>query len=100
MNQIYCVGWSHHNSPVVFREKIALSSDEIVKIIRLAIAKSNIIEFASLVTCNRVEFYFITNKKNKTLQTIQEVYEHMLERNISWNKYFPQIYSPCYLSRD
>ena len=54
--QIYAISWSHHNIPIDFRDKLALSKEEIKQCIDCS-DRNQILELVILSTCNRIEFY-------------------------------------------
>jgi glutamyl-tRNA reductase len=64
MTQIITVGTSHHIAPVDFRERLAFSEDQILESFRVLRETHHIRESAILSTCNRVEVYAITGRKD------------------------------------
>ncbi len=57
-SQFVLIGWNHRNSPVVFRDKLSLSMDDIHACIHKANRDDHIIKCTVLSTYNRTEFYF------------------------------------------
>ncbi len=70
-------GLSHQNTPLEIREKIAFSNKEISSTINKLLKKKMFQEVVLLSTCNRTEFYIITNKdqeiKNKITIFVQSI---------------------------
>ena len=92
MNQkIIAISWSHHQTPIEFRDKLALSRKEIQQSIRLTISNQNI-EFGVLSTCNRIEFYALAEQSFHVKDAIKNLYNNILKRNILWNQSDPEIY--------
>jgi glutamyl-tRNA reductase len=59
---IYCVGLSHHTTPLTFRERLSLNASEVAALLGQFVSHAEplldgICELALLSTCNRVEFY-------------------------------------------
>ena len=55
--QIIAISWSHHQTPLNFRDTLALSKREIQEYLHLSLDRKYILELAALPTCNRIEFY-------------------------------------------
>ena len=94
MNQkIVVISWSHQYTPLNFRDKLSLSRKEIQKYIHLFTNSNQIIELAVLSTCNRIEFYSLSNTSEDILISIKNYYTEILKRNIPWNQSAPIIHS-------
>ncbi|MEO5365474.1 MAG: glutamyl-tRNA reductase [Magnetococcus sp. WYHC-3] len=60
--KIALVGVSHHNTPVVLREKLAFAPDEVAVRLLELINLPHVAEALILSTCNRVEIYLATHQ--------------------------------------
>ena len=90
--QIYAISWSHHKIPIDFRDKLALSKEEIKQCIDYS-DRNQIIELAILSTCNRIEFYALAVDEADVFTFIKDLYFNVLKRNITWGQSTPEIYS-------
>jgi glutamyl-tRNA reductase len=51
------VGWSHHQTPIELRERLAMSADQAAELLGLLSKSLPRVEMVLLSTCNRVELY-------------------------------------------
>ena len=65
MNQIIAIGTSHHVASLDFRERLAFSENQIFEAVRHLREVHRIRETVILSTCNRVEIYASTEKKDE-----------------------------------
>ncbi len=72
--QIICIGWSHKNAPIQFRDKAALAQDEILSFYADVSSQDTIEELAVISTCNRTEFYAFAGGGASVLQWIESFY--------------------------
>ena len=91
--QIIVISWSHHHTPLEHRDNLALSKKEIQKCMTYGLNRCGIEEFFILVTCNRIEYYILTNKIANPLRSIKILYSNILKRNFTLEKLSPNIYS-------
>ena len=89
--QIIAISWSHHQVPLVIRDKLALSHKEIKQFSRLTVS-DKILELAALSTCNRIEFYALAGSSIIVLNAIKNLYANILKRDIPWHLAAPEIY--------
>jgi len=63
-NQIVHIGYSHKNASVAVRDAVSLSPDVALAFIEAGVNNpaSAIQEMAVITTCNRTEFYFVSNR--------------------------------------
>jgi len=63
-NQIVHIGYSHKNASVAVRDAVSLSPDVALAFIEAGVNNpaSAILEMAVITTCNRTEFYFVSNR--------------------------------------
>ena len=80
--QIIVISWSHHQTPLGFRDKLALSKKEIRNCVLISLENEKIKEFWALSTCNRIEFYALANDPDDVLYVIMDLYAHVLDRDI------------------
>ncbi|KAA0259498.1 glutamyl-tRNA reductase [Deferribacter autotrophicus] len=59
--QLAIVGLNHNTAPVEIREKLSLKEDELQKEYSLLLSTERIYETLIISTCNRVEYYIITD---------------------------------------
>ena len=80
--QLFCIGWSHKNAPVQFRDKAALGQDEILAFYGGLSTQETIEELAVISTCNRTEFYALADNGTSVLKWIDTFYTGSLSRQI------------------
>jgi len=68
--QMIATGISFKNSPLHIREKISFSESDLKKAIIKLSLEENIKEIVILSTCNRTEFYVITEDLSEAYKTI------------------------------
>ena len=61
--EILCIGLNHETAPVSIREKLAFTSESLREALAWVKAQSGIQEVLILSTCNRVEFYLVSEEK-------------------------------------
>lgn len=62
-NQIVQIGYSHKNASVAIRDAVSLSPDVALAFIEAGVnSEPAIQEMAIITTCNRTEFYFVSNR--------------------------------------
>ena len=61
--EIFCLGLSHHNTPLALREKLTWDNPRLESFLVAQISKPYIDELIVLSTCNRVEVYFVSAEK-------------------------------------
>lgn len=72
---IVLISYSHKNADIAFRDQIALNSDEIIHFIEVAMIDTKIMkEIAVISTCNRTEFYFVTQAPTQLFPWLVEKY--------------------------
>ena len=59
--QLVLIGLSHKTAPVEVRESLALTTDDQKAILDSCAADQRVLEAVVVSTCNRSEFYFVTN---------------------------------------
>ena len=100
---IIAISWNHHQSPLDFRDKLALSRQEIQQHVRLSLDRNELLELAVLSTCNRIEFYAIAVSSIEVLTYIKNLYNNILKWDVPWNQTAPEVYSGidavCHLYR-
>ena len=89
--QIIVISWSHHQTPLGLRDKLALSKKEIRNCVHISLENEKIKEFWAFSTCNRIEFYALANDPDDVLYVIRDLYAHVLKRDIFWNEFPPEI---------
>lgn len=72
------VGWSHHQTPVEMRERLAFSKDQILEALAMLGQRFPNTESVLLSTCNRVELYCAAKDKN-TLPAAEQLGEFIAE---------------------
>ena len=90
---IIAISWSHQQTPLDFRDKLALSREEVQQFIQLLLDSNHIFESAALSTCNRIEFYALVESSENVLNVIMNIYDNCLKRNILWHQSSPGIYT-------
>ena len=91
MNNIIKIGWSHHHSNIKFRELLTLNIKEINICINGVKECYDIKEIVVLSTCNRIEFYAISDNVDSLLQYIYKFYKIYLNRKINFDISQPKI---------
>ena len=91
--QIIAISWSHHHTPLNYRDKLALSQKEIQQCIRFTLFEDQVLELAVLSTCNRIEFYALAESSAHVLTIIENLYSDIIKRNILWYQSAPEIYT-------
>lgn len=73
--QIVQVGYSHKNASVAWRDEVALTPDVALAFIEAGVNQEPAIrEMAVITTCNRTEFYFVSNQPEKLKNWIFDQY--------------------------
>ena len=90
---IIAISWSHQQTPLDFRDKLALSRKEVEQFIHLLVDSNHIFEAAALSTCNRIEFYALVESSKNVLNVVMNIYNNYLKRNILWHQSSPVIYA-------
>ena len=91
LSQLINISWNHKNTEIIFRDKLALSHKEILSLTRAADNHHDIVEFAALSTCNRMEFYAVSKKHNIIKYWIFNQYKHLFKRNLAFEAFMPAI---------
>jgi len=91
--EIVVVGMNHRTAPVEIREKLSLSSEEILMGLEMIKSKKIFKESFLFSTCNRVESVFVTNFKEEALKKIYEIFSIMKNIPISEFKTYFYEYS-------
>ena len=91
--EIVVVGMNHRTAPVEIREKLSLSSEEILIGLEMIKSKKIFKESFLFSTCNRVESVFVTNFKEEALKKIYEIFSIMKNIPISEFKTYFYEYS-------
>jgi len=82
--EIICVGLNHETAPVSVREKLALPGELLSEAYGWLKAKSGIREVLILSTCNRVEFYMVTEERAFPAdQAVVELFENKFGLQVS-----------------
>lgn len=91
--QIVLVGYNHNNTPVEFRDQISLTSDKMMSFLKTVGKKKNhyIKEIAALSTCNRTEFYFVTEKTQALLCWLSWQYRYNKQFTFPYGAPLPLI---------
>ena len=71
--QIIAISWSHHTTPLFFRDQLTLTRNEIQKNSHLFLEHHPISELAVLSTCNRIEFYSLAGNSEHVFITIKNL---------------------------
>ncbi len=87
--QLFCIGWSHKNAPVQFRDKVALSQDEILSFYADLSSQDSIEELAVISTCNRTEFYALAADGSTVLHWIETFYKESTSHNFDLKEVEP-----------
>ena len=93
LSQLINISWNHKNTEIIFRDQLALSHKEILSLTRAADNHHDIVEFAALSTCNRMEFYAVSKKHNIIKYWIFNQYKHLFKRNLAFEAFMPAILS-------
>ncbi len=73
--QILCIGLNHESAPVSVRERLALTGPSLQEALRKLRERKGILEALILSTCNRVEFYLVTEKDfTEADEAIREIF--------------------------
>jgi len=71
--QYVVISYSHKNTDITVREKLAFSSDDLkIRSLKKVLATKSISEAILLSTCNRVEFIISTSNPHEALQVVFE----------------------------
>jgi glutamyl-tRNA reductase len=68
---LVCIGISHKTAPLEVREKLALSEEEITKVLQRV--SGTVAETMVVSTCNRVEFYAVAESTDKARGALHSV---------------------------
>ena len=68
---LVCIGISHKTAPLEVREKLALSEDEVSKVLQRV--SGTVAETMVVSTCNRVEFYAVAESAEKARGALHSV---------------------------
>ena len=69
---LLCIGLNHETAPVAVRERLALSGEAREKTLQWLNGHPGILEALILSTCNRVEFYLVTEDEGFRMQALLE----------------------------
>ena len=78
------ISWNHVQTPLKFRDSLMLNRIELQRFIQLFLEDKAHLEIAVLFTCNRVEFYVLSEKMEAALQCIKDMYSDSMDRQIDW----------------
>ena len=67
------VGMNHRTAPIEVRERVAFSDNEVREILSLARAEDTLGEVLLLSTCNRTEFYGLSNDNGAAEMYIRNI---------------------------
>jgi glutamyl-tRNA reductase len=70
---VLVVGLSHHSAPVDVLERIAVSADDVPKLLDEMVRRAHVSEVTLLSTCNRVEVYAVVDAFHGGLADVSEV---------------------------
>lgn len=70
---VLVVGLSHHSAPVDVLEKVAVSADDVPKLLDEMVRRAHVSEVTLLSTCNRVEVYAVVDAFHGGLADVSEV---------------------------
>lgn len=81
--QLAVLGLNHNTAPVEVREKLAVDSGELAQMYAQIMANDRIYETMIISTCNRVEYYIVTDDFLCNIESVLEIVsEHCaMERN-------------------
>jgi glutamyl-tRNA reductase len=71
--QLAVLGLNHNSAPVEIREKLAVDGDELGEIYTEVMANDRIYEAMIISTCNRVEYYIVTDDFLCNIETVLEI---------------------------
>ena len=92
IKQFLILSWNHNIVESSFLDTISLSKKEISLIQTSLLNNNSIIELSILQTCNRIEFYFITENFENIEFWIYNQYNSVLVKNINFKNYKPIIF--------
>jgi glutamyl-tRNA reductase len=76
--EILCIGLNHETAPVAVRERLALTGSALQETLQWVRGLPGIQEALILSTCNRVEFYLVTDRGSGQIDPA--IRDHMAER--------------------
>ena len=86
-NQIVQIGYSHKNASVALRDEVSLSPDVALAFIEAGVndeAACGVANEAAIVsTCNRTEFYFVSNQPEKLKNWVFDQYRQRRDMDLS-----------------
>ena len=85
-DKIVLISWNHKNTSLHFREQISIVKSELAQCIDFALQFKSIKEITILSTCNRIEYYALTDDTLELLSIIKKIYSIKLNKNIIWEK--------------
>ena len=86
------ISWNHVKTPMKFRDSLMLNRVELQRFSQLFLENKSHLEIAVLLTCNRVEFYVLSEKIEAVLQCIKDMYSDSMDRKIDWSNHSPEIF--------
>ncbi|MEK7431952.1 MAG: glutamyl-tRNA reductase, partial [Cyanobacteriota bacterium] len=89
--QMLLIGLSFKNASINIREKVSFSQNEIENVLFKLKCYDEIKEIVILSTCNRTEFYIITDELEKTRNFLITFIEK--EKNINFNSIQDSFYT-------
>ncbi len=90
--QLVALGWCHENAPVELRDRLSLDPVHINAFILKAMENDSINELGILSTCNRTEFYFITNAPQNIQSWVNQSYRDICRVQMTDADPAPYIY--------
>lgn len=76
-------GVSHKTSTLEQREPLQINPDEIAHANAVLFGLPRVLESLILATCNRIEFYFVTDPDHEPFETVAEFYRQFRGRDIT-----------------
>jgi glutamyl-tRNA reductase len=76
--EILCIGLNHETAPVAVRERLALTGSSLQETLQWVRDLPGIQEALILSTCNRVEFYLVTDQASRQVDPV--IREHIAKR--------------------
>jgi len=76
-------GVSHKTSTLEQREPLQINQDEVAHANAVFFGLPRVLESLILATCNRIEFYFVTDPDHEPFETVAEFYRQLRGRDIA-----------------
>lgn len=70
------IGLSHHTAPIPLLEQVALTSEQVVKLLGDAVGTEHVSEAVAVATCNRLEVYADVDKFHGALADLTDLLSH------------------------